>query len=630
VRPQVRFLSDGLIERIVAEARDLLAALGMEVNNAALVEILAAHGARVDSATRRVFFPGDLIDKALATAPTSFQLYDVLGNQTHDFSGDNIHFTPGSAAINILDHVTGTVRKPTTGDYVAYAKLVAGLPHLAAQSTALIPADVPEPISDSYRLFLSLLYCEKPVITGAFTVSSFEVMKDLQLAVRGSEVELKKKPLTVFSVCPTAPLRWTDVTSQNLVDCALYGIPVEYISMPLSGFMSPVTLVGTLVQHTTETLSGIVISQCVAPGAPALYGGSPAAFDVRYETTPMGAVETQMIDCAYSEIGKYLRLPTQAYIGLSDAKQLDAQAGLESAMGATLAALAGINSISGPGMLDFESCQSLEKLVVDNEIAGFALRLVRGIEPREDFPARPLFEELLREKHLLIADHTRKHLREELTFPGPTIERANLARWREEGAKTLGERAHTEVERLVAAHTPSRLPADTLILASGRFPELILTRSEMDEHQAGELEGPLPWEATIPYKRPDQIEEVGFFSPGDIMSDYSAAIKAIAAGRRAAASIHQIMYGIPLTLPENLVTPASVVQDVDHVENVRACPRQIMPLGDAGEVDAGGELEKGFSREAAQAEAARCLQCGLICYERVSAGDESDLVAATG
>ena len=79
-----------------------------------------------------------------------------------------------------------------------------------------------------------------------------------------------------------------------------------------------------------------------------------------------------MIDCAYSEIGQSLGLPTQAYIALSDAKALDAQAGLETGIGAVLAALSGINSVSGPGMLDFESCQSLEKLVVDDEICGMA------------------------------------------------------------------------------------------------------------------------------------------------------------------------------------------------------------------------------------------------------------------
>ncbi|GAF96415.1 unnamed protein product, partial [marine sediment metagenome] len=281
---------------------------------------------------------------------------------------------------------------------------------------------------------------EKPVVTGAFTVESFSVMKDFQLAIRGSKEALKEKPLTIFSCCPTSPLKWSDVTSQNVVDCARYYIPVELISMPLSGLIAPVTLTGTLVQHTAETLSGIVISQFANPGTPVLYGGSPAIFDVRYETTPMGAVETMMIDCAYNEIGKYLGLPTQAYISLSDAKQLDSQAGLESGIGATLAALSGINNISGPGMLDFESCHSLEKLVVDNEICGMSLRLIEGIEPKDDFPALPIFQELLKEQHLLISEHSRRHLKTEFSFPGPVIDRASRPRWEEEGALTLNER----------------------------------------------------------------------------------------------------------------------------------------------------------------------------------------------
>jgi trimethylamine--corrinoid protein Co-methyltransferase len=334
------------------------------------------------------------------------------------------------------------------------------LEHIASQSTAFIPADVHENISDSYRLFLSLLYCEKPVVTGAFTIEAFEIMKDMQLAVRGSEGALKNKPLTVFSCCPTSPLKWSDVTSQNVMDCAAYHIPVEFISMPLAGFIAPVTLVGTLVQHTAETLSGVVISQTANPGTPVLYGGSPAIFDVRFETTPMGAIETMMIDCAYNEIGKHLGLPTQAYISLSDAKQLDAQAGLESSMGATLAALAGINNISGPGMLDFESCISLEKLVLDNEICGMTFRLLEGIEPKEDFPALPHFQELLREGHLIIAEHTRKYLREEHLFPGTSIDRANRPRWEQEGSTTLEQRAHGKIEKLLDGYQPSRIDAD--------------------------------------------------------------------------------------------------------------------------------------------------------------------------
>ena len=460
MRPVVRFLGDELVTRILAEARAILCSLGVEIHNDAVVSMLADHGAEVDVENGRVRLNDAVIDEALAAAPRSFKLYDVFGEQTHDLSGDNVYFTPGSAAIHVLDHATSATRKPTTADYIEYVKVVSQLEHIASQSTALVPADVHQNISDSYRLFLSLMFCKKPVVTGAFTIDAFNIMRDLQLAVRGAEERLRAKPLTVFSCCPTAPLKWSDVTSQNVVDCAKYGIPVEYISMPLSGFVAPVTLVGSLIQHTAETLSGLVISQLTNPGTPVLWGGSPAIFDVRYETTPMGAIETMMIDCAYNEIGKHLGLPTQAYIGLSDAKQLDAQAGLESSMGATLAALAGINNISGPGMLDFESCLSLEKLVLDNEIAGMTLRMIAGIEPRDDFPAQPIFEELLKERHLLIAKHTRRHLKQEHYFPGPTIDRANRSRWAEEGSTSLRERAHGEVERLIADYQLPGLSED--------------------------------------------------------------------------------------------------------------------------------------------------------------------------
>ncbi len=460
MRPKVKFLDEKLIMDILAEAYEILCKLGVELHNKEVLATLSDHGCKVDMDKMHVHFTEEVINNSLKSAVGDFKLFDIHGNQTNDFSGDNLHFTPGTAALNILDNDTKKIRKPVTQDYVEYAKIISQLPNIASQSTAIIPTDVNEQISDSYRLFLSLLYCEKPVVTGTFTIDSFEVMKDFQLAVRGSKEALKEKPLTIFSCCPTSPLKFSDVTSQNVVDCGKYGIPVEFIAMPLSGFMAPVTLTGTIIQHAAETLSGVVISQTANPGAPMLWGGSPAIFDVRYETTPMGAIETMMIDCANNEVGKYLGLPTQAYISLSDAKQLDAQAGLETGMGATLAALAGINNLSGPGMIDFESCQSLEKLVLDNEICGMTLRMVQGIEPKEDFPSLPHFEELLKEQHLLISKHSRKYLREEHFFPGPVIDRMNRARWQEEGALSLTDRAHNEVERLIGEYTPSTLAED--------------------------------------------------------------------------------------------------------------------------------------------------------------------------
>jgi len=458
MRPVVKFLNDPLIEQIIAEAREILKKIGIEIHNDEILDLLADQGARIDRNKNQVMFSDELIDKSLASAPATFKWYDIYGNETHHFAGDQVYFTPGSAALNILDYGAGQVRKPVTDDYIKYVKVVNRLPNIQSQSTAFIPSDVHVKISDSYRLFLSLLFGEKPVVTGTFTKEAFEIMKNLQLAVRGSQKALAEKPLTIFSCCPTSPLKWSNVTSQNVVDCARQRIPIEFIAMPLSGFIAPVSLVGTLIQHTAETLSGIVISQLANPGSPFLYGGSPAIFDIRYETTPMGAIETMMIDCAYNEIGKFLGFPTQAYISLSDAKQLDAQAGLETGMGAVLAALSGINNISGPGMLDFENCMSLEKLVLDNEICGMTSRLLRGIEPREDFPALPIFRELIEEQQLLIADHTRKYQHTEINFPSAVINRANRSRWEKDGSVTLGEKAGQEIAGHLQNYKPTELP----------------------------------------------------------------------------------------------------------------------------------------------------------------------------
>ncbi len=154
-------------------------------------------------------------------------------------------------------------------------------------------------------------------------------------------------------------------------------------------------------------------------------------------------------------------------------------------MGATLGALAGINSISGPGMLDFESCMSLEKLVVDNEICGMALRMVAGVDPKDDFPAAPRLRELLAEHHLLTSNHTRKHLGSEHLFPGPVIDRANRPRWLQEGGSSLGQRACREVETLLADYEPPRLSSSTRADLTERM-EAEARRFGMDALPGGE------------------------------------------------------------------------------------------------------------------------------------------------
>ncbi|MFH1130125.1 MAG: trimethylamine methyltransferase family protein, partial [Pseudomonadota bacterium] len=273
---------------------------------------------------------------------------------------------------------------------------------------------------------------------------------------------------------PTPPLKWSDLTCQALIDGARAGIPAEMVSMPMAGATSPVTLREMVLQHCAECLSGVVIHQLAAPGAPIIWGGSPSAFDMRFGTTPMGAIETMMVDMAYAQVGKHLNFPTHAYMGLSDSKGVDWQAGMESGLGVVLAALAGVNMVSGPGMLDFESCQSLEKLVLDNEACGMALRLTRGISHGSANEATELIAAVVKQGHFLGHQHTRKNFRNELYIPDKVIDRVTYGDWEQAGAKDSFEAAKDQVVRILAKGNPAPLAPeiakelDQLITAEGK------------------------------------------------------------------------------------------------------------------------------------------------------------------
>ncbi len=163
----------------------------------------------------------------------------------------------------------------------------------------------------------------------------------------------------------------------------------------------------------------------------------------------MGAIETMMINLGDVEMGKFLKMPTHAYMSLSDSKVPDAQAGFEGGMGALLAGLAGINMVSGPGMLDFESTQSIEKLVIDNEIVGMVKRLLRGIEDYGSPFASDILKDYDEKEELLSHPSTIKLFRKELFLTSPIIDRLSRDAWKESGSKSTRKRAREQASKLI-------------------------------------------------------------------------------------------------------------------------------------------------------------------------------------
>ncbi|MBF0203166.1 MAG: RnfABCDGE type electron transport complex subunit B, partial [Desulfamplus sp.] len=217
------------------------------------------------------------------------------------------------------------------------------------------------------------------------------------------------------------------------------------------------------------------------------------------------------------------------------------------------------------------------------------------------------------------------------------------------------------------------IDAQTVILGSGRFPELVFMKKEielqdissqdfsendilankMSAHNISSVNDdssnndssknvsfmnqnmPVQWEGVEIYKVPSDKKELGFLSPEDELSGYSAAVVAINGGRRAAATIHKLMYGLPINDIHKPVTKHSVLQGITCVDNVQIMPRNIMPInekkngstvsvkGQDSDKEKGSargkEIYMGYTSEVALNEAERCLKCGLLCYERTAA-----------
>ncbi len=455
MRPSLNILSDDLVARILAEAKRIMSETGIEVRGIRLRERLLEHGLKLDATEKRILFPPDVVDKAIASCPRTITLCNRKGEPHAELGGDRVNFVPGSSALKVADHRTGETRLADTKDFVEYVRLADGLTNIAYLATAFSTnKDIEAQVSDAWRLYLCLTNSIKPVVSGAFTEHGVPRMAEMMQLFRSDREDMIARPMSIFTITATGNFRYSEDSSQNLLDCVEWGIPIEIVPVTLLGLIAPVTLVGATVFHTVDVLSGLTMAQIVKPGTPVLFGGAPAAFHMKAASSPMAAIESLHLDVAYVAVAKSLGLPTQAYMAFSDSKFLDAQAGAETFSSALLAALAGVNSVSGPGMLDFLLVFSLPKLVFDDEICGQALHFVRGMKPLDDLPTADLVHELLKEGHLITSTHTLKHWPQELYLTAPVIDRDNSENWVRKGSKDLCQRACEEVEQRLAGYAP--------------------------------------------------------------------------------------------------------------------------------------------------------------------------------
>lgn len=444
--PQLRMLTGFQIEEIHDKAIYVLDNIGIKFAEKKALDILKDAGCIVDYDENKVRFPRKLIGRAIEDAPGSFDLYDREGDFYCTFGDGKARFNPGSSAGNILAGDNVTVRPSRVKDLKLLTKVAQSLDSIDFVSSSMVCEEAPGELGSQYLYFTEMQHSIKPIIGGATDVLGVPRTLKLLEAVQKQQEPLREKPYSIFDICVTSPFKWSKIACNNMIDCAEAGMPIELISAQIAGATGPVTLAGAILQHTVEILSGMVLVQTIAPGLPVVYGGAPCIFNMKTMYTPMEAMESNMITAGYALMGKYYDIPTHTYAVMSDAKEIDYQAGSETARSGLIAMMAGIDNVSGAGGLNVIAEMSIEKLVMDADYISTLKHLNQGIRFDESTLAADVMLNVGAEGNYMSEKHTLQNFKKEQHYDNITMNYQERAAWNKGGGKSILDRARDYVE----------------------------------------------------------------------------------------------------------------------------------------------------------------------------------------
>ncbi len=451
-QPRVTLLEQEQKEEIHRSSLRVLQRNGVLVHEEEALRLLHEAGCSVD-ANHRVLIPERVVRRALQTVPEKIEIYDRSGAPAMSLEGRKAHFGTGSDTPSVLDFQTGNRRPALLADVKRAARLADGLDNVDFIMSLGLASDAPVDRSDRHHFAAMVENSAKPIMFTAWSLDGLRDIHEMAAIAAGGAERLNGKPFLIHYAMAIAPFIHPRDSIEKVLFCAERGIPVEYHSVDIGGSTAPATLAGGFVQGNARMLSGLVIHQLKAPGAPLIVDTSVAFLDMRTMACPYVAPEILLASIMNKEMALYYGIPTFAKAGAADAKTLDQQAGVEIGMTIFNEYLIGNNLIHDMGYLEMGMTGSLESLVICDEVASFVKRFGRGVDVSPEHLALPVIEEVGPAGNYLTHDHTLRHFRQESWFPG-LMDRNNYDTWAEQGSRTLFERAHERAEQILQEHAP--------------------------------------------------------------------------------------------------------------------------------------------------------------------------------
>jgi trimethylamine--corrinoid protein Co-methyltransferase len=458
-----RVLSDDQIWEIKQAALEVIEKVGCQLLHPGAMKLLEQAGAFVKGDVVKI--PRYIVEACIRTAPKGFTIYDRDSRRALEVEGRKSYYGTSTASPNTRDALTGEVRETRVADIALGARIADALPNIDWVMPMGSSQDVSPFAADVHEFEAVVTNTAKPIVFIGYTPRGVELVYEMAAEVAGGLDNLRERPFLLLYPEPISPLVFPADVVDRMFLAADLGLPQIPGTAVQPGATGPVTLAGSVVQGIAEGLISLVLVQLRRPGAPCTLSVNIGIFDMATTQLVQAAPETSLGLAAQAEVAQSLGLPTWGLAGATDAKLLDAQAGIEATFSILAQGMAGLNLIHDVGYMDRGMICSPEMLVMGDEIIGMAKRFIRGLEVTADTLARSVIEQVGPGGHFLQEDHTYDHFRRELWLP-TVMARQSYDDWQQSGSKDMARRLRDKTIGLAKNHPAPALPDQTLSVLS--------------------------------------------------------------------------------------------------------------------------------------------------------------------
>mgnify|MGYP001829249358 CR=1 FL=1 len=460
-------LSENEMQKLHGASLTILEDVGMQIEHPRARGMLEDAGARVDNPRNIVKFPVDMVAASLAKIPKKLCLAGRDPEYDLNLSYDSPFATRCATGLTaILDSRTATCRDATVQDQQDLATLVDALENID-MAGPLTLHDVPAKTADLHATRVLLQGQRKHFMNLTMGSRNMRYQIEMQLAIRGSREEMKKRPLFHPIACLISPLYIPEDDIEIMMIAGEYGLPLKIPVMPMLGASAPVTLSGLLALGNAEVLGAFTVLQTLCPGNPTLYYMVPALMDMRTGSSVYAGPENNLLYTAIIQMARsFYKVPSDTTAFFCDGILLE-QTIFQKGCLLQNAAMSGANIISGAGNVDGGMAFSPLQLVVDNEITGFIKRLLSGFDLSDNTLALECIKRVGPKGNFLTDRHTLENFRSQALFSPSIFSYQNFSTWQQEG-KLFSERAIDAVRNIRADHKAPPLE-DHVVRELGRI-----------------------------------------------------------------------------------------------------------------------------------------------------------------